>query len=115
MENASDFKLLDRKAVESVLAMPERSMFFRAASSWIGFKSISVPFEVQEREAGESKWSAGTLISYAFRNIVAFTTLPLQFVTVGAGGLFLGAPCSFWSILWSGIFPGMRWKVIRHF
>ena len=52
MENASDFKLLDRKAVESVLAMPERSMFFRAASSWIGFKSISVPFEVQEREAG---------------------------------------------------------------
>ena len=84
MENASDFKLLDRKAVESVLAMPERSMFFRAASSWIGFKSISVPFEVQEREAGESKWSVGTLISYAFRNIVAFTTLPLQFVTAGA-------------------------------
>ena len=88
MENASDFKLLDRKAVESVLAMPERSMFFRAASSWIGFKSISVPFEVQEREAGESKWSAGTLISYAFRNIVAFTTLPLQFVTAGAVGCF---------------------------
>ena len=84
MSRASDFKLLDRKAVESVLAMPERSMFFRAASSWIGFKSISVPFEVQEREAGESKWSAGTLISYAFRNIVAFTTLPLQFVTAGA-------------------------------
>ncbi|MFQ9174580.1 MAG: glycosyltransferase, partial [Blautia massiliensis (ex Durand et al. 2017)] len=69
-------------------AMPERSMFFRAASSWIGFKSISVPFEVQEREAGESKWSAGTLISYAFRNIVAFTTLPLQFVTAGAVGCF---------------------------
>lgn len=88
MENASDFKLLDRKAVESVLARPERSMFFRAASSWIGFKSISVPFEVQEREAGESKWSAGTLISYAFRNIVAFTTLPLQFVTAGAVGCF---------------------------
>ena len=40
IENASDFKLLDRKAVESVLAMPERSMFFRAASSWIGFKSM---------------------------------------------------------------------------
>ena len=88
MSRASDFKLLDRKAVESVLAMPERSMFFRAASSWIGFKSISVPFEVQEREAGESKWSAGTLISYAFRNIVAFTTLPLQFVTAGAVGCF---------------------------
>ena len=100
MENASDFKLLDRKAVESVLAMPERSMFFRAASSWIGFKSISVPFEVQEREAGESKWSAGTLISYAFRNIVAFTTLPLQFVTAGAVGLLWVLPAP------SGLFSG---------
>ena len=89
MENASDFKLLDRKAVESVLSMPERSMFFRATSSWVGFKSTSVLFEVQEREAGESKWSTGSLIRYAFRNIVAFTTLPLQFVTIGAGGCFI--------------------------
>lgn len=89
MADASDFKLLDRKAVESVLSMPERSMFFRAASSWVGFRSISVPFKVQEREAGESKWSTGKLIRYAFRNIVAFTTLPLQFVTVGAAGCFV--------------------------
>ena len=88
-QNASDFKLLDRKAVESVLSMPERSMFFRAASSWIGYRSTSVLFEVQEREAGESKWSARSLISYAFRNIVAFTTLPLQFVTAGAVGCFI--------------------------
>ena len=89
MENASDFKLLDRKAVESVLAMPERSMFFRATSSWVGFKSTSVFFEVREREAGESKWSTGNLIGYAFRNIVAFTTIPLQFVTIGAAGSFV--------------------------
>lgn len=89
MQNVSDFKLLDRKAVESVLSMPERSMFFRATSSWIGYRSTSVLFEVQEREAGESKWSARSLISYAFRNIVAFTTLPLQFVTAGAVGCFI--------------------------
>ena len=89
MQNASDFKLLDRKAVESVLSMPERSMFFRATSSWIGYRSTSVLFEVLEREAGESKWSARSLISYAFRNIVAFTTLPLQFVTAGAVGCFI--------------------------
>ena len=72
MKNASDFKLLDRKAVESVLSMPERNMFFRAASSWVGFKSTSVPFEVQEREAGETKWSTRALIGYAFRNILRF-------------------------------------------
>ena len=98
MENASDFKLLDRKAVERVLSMPERSMFFRATSSWVGFKSTSVLFEVQEREAGESKWSTGSLIRYAFRNIVAFTTLPLQFVTIGAGGCFI---CSLLLLIYS--------------
>ena len=98
MENASDFKLLDRKAVEIVLSMPERSMFFRATSSWVGFKSTSVLFEVQEREAGESKWSTGSLIRYAFRNIVAFTTLPLQFVTIGAGGCFI---CSLLLLIYS--------------
>lgn len=98
MENASDFKLLDRKAVESVLSIPERSMFFRATSSWVGFKSTSVLFEVQEREAGESKWSTGSLIRYAFRNIVAFTTLPLQFVTIGAGGCFI---CSLLLLIYS--------------
>ena len=98
MENASDFKLLDRKAVESVPSMPERSMYFRATSSWVGFKSTSVLFEVQEREAGESKWSTGSLIRYAFRNIVAFTTLPLQFVTIGAGGCFI---CSLLLLIYS--------------
>ena len=89
MANASDFKLLDRKAVESVLAMPERNMFFRASSSWVGFSTTQVYFQVQEREAGESKWSIPKLIRYAFTNIVAFTTLPLQFVTAGALGCFL--------------------------
>ena len=88
MSRASDFKLLDKRAVAALLDMPERNAFFRALSSWIGFKTTTVKFDVQPREAGESKWSAGTLISYAFRNIVAFTTLPLQFVTAGAVGCF---------------------------
>ncbi len=89
MKDASDFKMMDRKAVESILSMPERNMFFRATSSWVGYKTTSVKFEVQEREAGESKWSPWSLIKYAFTNIVAFTTVPLQFVTVGGGICFL--------------------------
>ena len=89
MQNASDFKLMDRKAVNSILSMPERNMFFRATSSWVGYKTTSVQFEVREREAGESKWSAWSLVKYAFTNIVAFTTVPLQFVTVGGGICFL--------------------------
>lgn len=91
MQNASDFKMMDRKAVNSILSLPERNMFFRATSSWVGYKTTSVKFEVQEREAGESKWSTWSLIKYAFTNIVAFTTLPLQFVTVGGCVCFFGS------------------------
>ena len=82
MKDASDFKMLDRKVVDSILSMPERNMFFRATSTWVGYKTTSVEFEVQEREAGVSKWSPWTLVKYAFTNIVAFTTFPLQFVTI---------------------------------
>lgn len=89
MQNTSDFKMLDRQAVDSILSMPERNMFFRATSSWVGYRSTAVEFEVQEREAGESKWSSWSLIRYAFTNIVAFTTVPLQFVTVGGVIAFL--------------------------
>lgn len=81
MSSASDFKLLDRKAVDALLAMPERAPFFRALSSWIGFKSISVPFHVKEREIGTSKWSTWKLIKYAVHNITSFSGAPLQLVT----------------------------------
>ncbi|WP_373213912.1 glycosyltransferase [Ruminococcus sp. 5_1_39BFAA] len=98
MQNASDFKMMDRKAVDSILSMPERNMFFRATSSWVGFRSTAVEFEVREREAGESKWSGWSLIKYAFTNIVAFTTVPLQFVTI-IGGTCFG--CSLILIIYS--------------
>lgn len=81
MANASDFKLLDRRAVDALLIMPERAPFFRALSSWIGFKTTSVAFEVQERTAGTSKWSIWSLVKYAIRNITSFSGAPMQFVT----------------------------------
>ena len=98
MQNASDFKMMDRKVVNSILSLPERNMFFRATSSWVGYKTTYVEFEVQKREAGESKWSTWSLIKYAFTNIVAFTTAPLQIVTVGGGICFF---CSLLMILYS--------------
>ena len=98
MQNTSDFKMLDRQVVNTILSMPERNMFFRATSSWVGYKTAYVEFEVHEREAGESKWSTGSLIKYAFTNIVAFTTAPLQFVTVG-GCICFG--CSLLMIIYS--------------
>lgn len=82
MSQASDFKLLDRKAVDALLLMPERAPFFRALSSWIGFHSATVSFDVKERQAGTSKWSARSLIKYAIRNITSFSGAPMQLVTL---------------------------------
>lgn len=81
MSRASDFKLLDRKAVNVILTMREKRAFFRALSSWVGFKTTEVSYEVRERTAGESKWSTWSLIKYALSNITAFTAVPLHIVT----------------------------------
>lgn len=82
MMNASDFKLLDRKVMLVLLNMKERNSFFRALSSWVGFKTIQVPFRVAEREAGESKWSTKSLVKYAILNITSFSSAPMQIVTI---------------------------------
>lgn len=81
MSRASDFKLLDRAAADEFLKLPERNVFFRALSSWVGFKTTYVEFHVQEREAGESKWSMKSLFKYAINNITSFSAVPMQVVT----------------------------------
>lgn len=88
MTRASDFKLMDRKAVDTLLELQERNSFFRALSSWIGYRSTQIEFDVQERTVGVSKWSVGSLFRYAMTNIVAFSSVPMQFVTA-AGGIML--------------------------
>ena len=82
MSRASDFKLLDRKAVNVLLNMKEKNAFFRALSFWIGFRTTQVEFEVRERTVGESKWSTWSLIRYAVSNVTAFSAAPMQIVTV---------------------------------
>lgn len=81
MMRASDFKLLDRKAVTVLLNMPERNSFFRALSSWIGFHTAQIEFDVQERTEGTSKWSTKSLIKYAISNVTSFSTAPMQIIT----------------------------------
>ncbi len=89
MSKASDFKLLDRKVVKTLLTFPEKKAFFRALSSWVGYKTIRVEFDVQERESGVSKWSFWSLVKYAVTNITAFSTAAMQIVTIVGTGLFL--------------------------
>ena len=82
MASSSDFKLLDRKVVDTLNAMPERNVFFRALSFWVGFKRAEVTYDVQERTVGESKWSTRSLIKYAINNIGSFSSAPLHLITV---------------------------------
>ncbi len=82
MSNASDFKLLDRKVVDILNKIPEKKGFFRAISFWVGYKKAAVEFQVNERTQGTTKWSLVSLMKYAVSNISAYTTAPMQIVTV---------------------------------
>ena len=82
MGSSSDFKLLDRKVVDTLNKLPERNVFFRALSFWVGFKKTEVSYRVQERMEGESKWSTRSLIKYAITNITSFSSAPLHIVTI---------------------------------
>lgn len=93
MMKASDFKLLDRKVVEALLSLPERDTFFRALSSWMGFKTVQIEFDVQERVEGESKWSTKMLAKYAISNITSFSTAPMQIITFLGGVTLIVSIC----------------------
>ena len=100
MSNASDFKLLDRKVVDILNRIPERKGFFRAISFWVGYKKATVEFEVKERAEGVSKWSGIGLVKYAVSNISAYSTAPMQIVTVlGFVMLIITAIFSVWALI----------------
>ena len=100
MSNASDFKLLDRKVVDILNRIPEKKGFFRAISFWVGFNKTTVEFEVNERLEGESTWSAIGLLKYAISNISAYSTAPMQIVTVlGVMMLIITAIFSVWALI----------------
>lgn len=97
MSSASDFKLLDRKVVDTLNQMPEKNVFFRALSYWVGFRKTEVRYCVQERTAGESKWSTKSLIKYALSNITSFSSAPLHLITLL--GLFMLAVAAVFSVI----------------
>ena len=80
-EGAGDFRLLDRKAVDALRALPERARFSKGLYAWVGFRSIGVPFQVAEREHGQSKFKYRKLFSFAFDGLSSFSTVPLKIAT----------------------------------
>ena len=100
MSNASDFKLLDRKVVDILNKIPEKKGFFRAISFWVGYKKSIVEFEVKKRLEGTSKWSGIGLLKYAISNISAYSTAPMQIVTVlGVIMLIITAIFGVWALI----------------
>ena len=89
LQNASDFKLLDRKVVAAWLRLRERNLFFRGMTAWLGFRRVQVPFEVPPRVGGRSQWSFYALLRLAMTAITAFSSSLLQLVTL-MGMVFLG-------------------------
>jgi len=88
-KGASDFKLMNRKAVDAWLEMHERNVFFRGMTVWMGFTTVQIPFEVVPRSVGHSTWSMFKRLKLAFVGITAFSSFPLHLVTL-AGVIFLG-------------------------
>ena len=85
---ASDFRTFRRDMVEAILEMKEYFRFSKGIFSWVGYNTYFMPYEVQERNAGQTSWSFRKLFKYAIHGIVAFTTAPLNLAT------WLGGICA---------------------
>src|SRR5437773_4130879 len=81
LKGASDFKLMNRKAADTWLAMRERNVFFRGMTAWMGFHTLQIPFEVAARRGGKSGWSYFKRWKLALIGITTFSSLPLHLVT----------------------------------
>jgi glycosyltransferase involved in cell wall biosynthesis len=79
--DVGDFRLVDRKVVDALVAMPERDRFLRGMVSWVGFKQIAVFYHRDPRLAGESKYPLLKMIEFAADGILSFSFAPLRLAT----------------------------------
>lgn len=79
--NSGDFRLLDRRVLDSLLAMRERSRFLRGMSIWVGFTQDSVAYDRDARHAGETKFTLGRMLRFSLDAIASFSYRPLQLAT----------------------------------
>jgi glycosyltransferase involved in cell wall biosynthesis len=80
-QNAGDFRLVDRRVVEALKRLPERTRFMKGLFAWAGFSQATVPYERPPRVGGEGKWKYWRLWNFALEGIFSFTTLPLRIWT----------------------------------
>lgn len=95
---AGDFRLLDRRAVDVMNRLGERARYNNGLYSWIGFRSIGVPYEVAPREGGAPKWRWRRLFGFALDGLMSFSTVPLKMSSV------LGLVISFAALVYAIVF-----------
>ena len=104
-EDVGDFRLLSRRAVDALLAMPERRRYMKGLYAWIGFPQKSIPYVRQPRAAGTTTWNYWRLWNFALEGITSFSDVPLKVATyLGVAtsgfafiyGLFLLVRTLFW-------------------
>jgi glycosyltransferase involved in cell wall biosynthesis len=75
---AGDFRLVDRKVIDVLGRMDERARFNKGLFAWVGFRSTGVPYEVEARGDGRSRWRVRQLLRFALDGLVSFSTIPLR-------------------------------------
>ena len=101
--NAGDFRLLDRCVVEALKSLPERNRFMKGLYAWVGFRTVAVPYEPNERFAGESTFSMRGLSRLAITGVTAFTNAPLRLWSA------VGATIAVCALL------GGLWFIVEHY
>lgn len=97
--NAPDFRLLDRRVVDALRRMPERSRFLRGLVSWVGFTQVGVPFVAAERRNGRTKYSLTKMIQFSLDGVTAFSKVPLRLASfVGLLAAVSGIPYAIWAV-----------------
>jgi dolichol-phosphate mannosyltransferase len=81
VENSGDFRLLDRRALDAVLAMRERNRFLRGMTVWVGFVQTAVPYARDARHAGETKYTLRKMVRFSLDAVASFSSFPLQIAT----------------------------------
>jgi len=106
-QNASDFRLVDKKVYLAVREMQERNRFVRGLFAWTGFRSVGIPMVRPERFGGVSNAPTLKVLDLAFKGIFAHSYKPLRMITILGGMIFLGTILSFALLVYKWITKGV--------
>src|SRR5687768_4508778 len=89
--DAGDFRLMSRRAVDALMAMPEQARFIRGMVAWIGFKQVPLAYNRDQRFAGDTKYPFRKMVRFAFDAITGFSSTPLKLASLAGLWLSLGS------------------------